>query len=62
MAGEIQGFTGIDDPYEVPERPDLICDTSRESVAESVARVLALLVSTVTSRSAMDRLGQPACH
>ena len=27
-AGEIPGFTGIDDPYEIPARPDLVIDTS----------------------------------
>ncbi|ADU51742.1 sulfate adenylyltransferase [Thermaerobacter marianensis DSM 12885] len=43
LAGQIQGFTGVDAPYEEPERPDLVCDTSRETVAESTARVLQLL-------------------
>ena len=43
LAGEIQGFTGVSDPYEEPEHPDLICDTDRESVAESAAKVIRLL-------------------
>jgi ATP sulfurylase/adenylyl-sulfate kinase len=43
LAGEIQGFTGVNDPYEEPERPDLVCDTDAESIDESVAAVLALL-------------------
>ncbi len=38
--GEVRGFTGIDDPYEDPERPDLVIDTSRQSVAESVSAAL----------------------
>jgi ATP sulfurylase/adenylyl-sulfate kinase len=44
MAGEIQNFTGVNDPYEVPENPDLVCDTDRESVLESAGKVLNLLV------------------
>jgi sulfate adenylyltransferase len=43
LAGEIQGFTGVNDPYEEPERPDLVCDTDVESIDESVAAVLTLL-------------------
>ena len=41
--GEIQNFTGIDDPYEVPERPELSLDTRELSVEQSVTQVLALL-------------------
>jgi sulfate adenylyltransferase len=40
-AGEIPGFTGIDDPYELPARPDLVIDTSVTPLAESVARIRA---------------------
>jgi len=40
--GEIKGFTGIDDPFEVPERPDLHIDTSKLMVDDSVRRILAL--------------------
>jgi len=39
-AGEITGFTGIDDPYEEPERPDLRLDTSVASV-DDCARLVA---------------------
>ena len=35
--GEIEGFTGIDHPYEEPEKPELAIDTSRLTVEESVA-------------------------
>ncbi|MCY3773394.1 MAG: adenylyl-sulfate kinase [Gemmatimonadetes bacterium] len=38
--GEIEGFTGIGDPYEAPERPELVIDTSRQTVGESVAAVM----------------------
>ena len=40
-AGEIKGFTGIDDPYEPPERPELVLRTDRLSVADSVTELLA---------------------
>jgi len=35
-AGEIKGFTGIDDPYESPEKPELVLRTGDQSVAECV--------------------------
>jgi adenylylsulfate kinase len=41
--GEIRNFTGIDDPYEAPEHPELILDTRALSVDECVDRVLARL-------------------
>jgi adenylylsulfate kinase len=40
LAGEISNFTGVDDPYEEPEDPELILDTDKESIEESVGRVL----------------------
>ncbi len=42
-AGEIKHFTGIDDPYEEPLDPDLICHTDSETIEESVAKVMAEL-------------------
>jgi adenylylsulfate kinase len=41
--GKIKGFTGVDDPYEEPEHPELIVETDKETVAESVACILAKL-------------------
>lgn len=41
--GEIRNFTGIDDPYEPPARPELVLDTSRTSVEEAGGRVMDLL-------------------
>jgi adenylylsulfate kinase len=41
--GEIRHFTGIDDPYEVPEHPELTLDTRALSVDQCVAEVLARL-------------------
>ena len=42
-AGEISGLTGVDDPYEVPERPDGRIDAHNQTVEESAAAVYALL-------------------
>lgn len=43
LAGEIQNFTGVNDPYEAPNTPELILDTDKESIEESAARVVHLL-------------------
>ncbi|RLF44464.1 MAG: adenylyl-sulfate kinase [Thermoplasmata archaeon] len=40
LAGEIKGFTGIDDPYEEPENPEVIVETDKESLEECVNKVL----------------------
>ncbi|TFG30547.1 adenylyl-sulfate kinase [Candidatus Thorarchaeota archaeon] len=40
IAGEIKNFTGIDDPYEEPLDPDLTVETDKESVEESVAKII----------------------
>ena len=42
-AGEIKGFTGIDDPYEAPETPELHLRTDQLSVEQSVQQLLDLL-------------------
>jgi adenylylsulfate kinase len=43
LAGQIKGFTGVDDPYEVPERPELVLDTMVESPEGSLQRTLTRL-------------------
>jgi adenylylsulfate kinase len=40
LAGEITGFTGVDDPYEPPENPELVVDTMTEEPLESLQGVL----------------------
>ena len=37
--GEIKGFTGIDDPYEAPEKADLIVDTEKKPLSDSSNKV-----------------------
>ncbi len=41
--GKIKNFTGVDDPYEEPLHPELIVETDKETVDESVARIFAKL-------------------
>ncbi|MDQ2903196.1 MAG: adenylyl-sulfate kinase [Chloroflexota bacterium] len=41
--GKIKEFTGVSDPYEEPEQPELVVETDRETIEESVARILAKL-------------------
>ncbi|MCK4257691.1 MAG: adenylyl-sulfate kinase [Halanaerobiales bacterium] len=43
MSGELKNFTGISSPYEEPENPDLIIDTTKLSIQESVQEVLNML-------------------
>ena len=41
--GKIKGFTGVDDPYEEPEHPELVIETEKETIEESIARIFAKL-------------------
>ncbi len=40
IAGEIENFTGISDPYEPPENPDVVIDSGTETIEESLDKVL----------------------
>jgi sulfate adenylyltransferase len=40
--GEIKNFTGIDDPFEPPDRAEVIIDASRMTIEEEVRRILDL--------------------
>ena len=40
LAGEIENFTGISDPYEPPEDPEVTIDSSRETIEESLSKIL----------------------
>jgi adenylyl-sulfate kinase len=42
--GEIENFTGVDDPYEEPLEPEVVCRTDRESPEESARKVIRRLV------------------
>jgi adenylylsulfate kinase len=43
LAGQIEHFTGISDPYEPPANPDVVVRTDSESVEESTAKILGML-------------------
>lgn len=38
--GQIKNFTGVDDPYEEPENPEIVVDTVNQTVEESVAQIM----------------------
>jgi adenylylsulfate kinase len=42
-AGELKGFTGIDDPYESPEKPELVLDSNTKGIDELAREVIAYL-------------------
>ena len=42
-AGIIKNFTGVSDPYEEPESPEIVVDTEKESIEESAEKILAYL-------------------
>ncbi|KAI0174114.1 hypothetical protein BJ166DRAFT_137857 [Pestalotiopsis sp. NC0098] len=50
--GEIKGFTGVDDPYETPAKPDMVVDAEKQSVRAIVHQI----VLTLESRGLLDRL------
>lgn len=43
FAGEIKGFTGVDDPYEEPVSPEVMVETDSEDIEESLAKIIAKL-------------------
>lgn len=42
-AGEIKNFTGISDPYEAPEKPELVLDSDNKSIDQLADEVIAYL-------------------
>jgi sulfate adenylyltransferase len=56
LAGEIGNFTGVSDPYEPPPNPDVIVRSDRETVEESLDRILTTLADRgLVARSVLDR-------
>ena len=43
IAGEIANFTGVSDPYEAPETPEILVSSDTETVVESGAKIIAYL-------------------
>ncbi|KAI0201823.1 putative sulfate adenylyltransferase [Astrocystis sublimbata] len=50
--GEVKGFTGVDDPYESPEKADLVVDCEKQSVRSIVHQIVLMLEGT----GLLDRL------
>jgi adenylylsulfate kinase len=42
--GKIKNFTGVDDPYEEPEQPELVVETHKQTIEESISHIVARLV------------------
>src|SRR5438045_615156 len=42
-AGQIKGFPGIDDPYEAPEKPEIVIDTEKMKPEQAAERILTYL-------------------
>ncbi len=55
LAGELPHFTGVSDPYEAPERPDVVVRSDAETVEESASRILSHLESRGLLRRAEAR-------
>ena len=62
LAGELPNFTGVSDPYEAPTRPDVEVLSDRETIEESVAKILTVLerrgvidAATATPALSQDR-------
>ncbi len=43
LAGEIENFTGVSDPYEEPDDAEIVAETDKESVEQSVAKIIRTL-------------------
>ena len=43
FAGEIKGFTGVDDPYEAPDAPEIVVDTEEHEPEESARLIVTRL-------------------
>ena len=50
-SGKIHGFTGIDDPYEPPLNPEIICNTNQESTRESSSKVVSAVLKNLTLKT-----------
>ena len=46
-AGEIKNFTGIDSPYEIPNKPNLLVDTKKESAREPADKVFSAISNKI---------------
>ena len=52
-AGELKDFTGIDAPYEAPEKPEIVVHTDRQALTESVTDILDKLLPLLSAEEMM---------
>lgn len=52
MRGDLRHFVGVDDPYELPRRPDLTVRTAGEPAADSIRRVREFVAGAIASMHA----------
>ena len=52
--GEIKNFTGIDDPYEVPENAEIVCDAVKQSAEECARQILRYLEQQGLVKESLD--------
>ena len=62
LAGEITGFTGVDDPYEAPSSPEIYIDTMVEDPDESLQRILDKLGAMGFIEETRRLVGSPKAH
>jgi bifunctional enzyme CysN/CysC len=64
-AGEIVGFTGIDDPYDPPTQPEVECKTGQESIKQCGEKVISAVLQFFSAQDALPeqrpRADNPAC-
>ncbi len=53
-AGELKGFTGIDDPYEAPVNPEVVVHTGQETVRQSIDKIVDKLTALGYLKKASD--------
>ena len=60
--GKITNFTGVDDPYEEPEHPELVINTDQETVEESIQRIFAKLeqLGYLEANAAISKVDTPS--
>ncbi len=54
-AGELQGMTGVDAPYQPPTQPDLVLRTGHETTGQAVEQVMQALAGRLLHPPALDR-------
>lgn len=58
--GQLHHVTGVDDPYQPPLAAEIVCATDQETLAESVAKVLAQINKFIDYQNRRDTIHEPA--